>query len=110
MGDWTNLVCLTAFDEASRDLENARCRCCKAGAALMACRAALEPVVGRAYQEQSFGSINTLFREEEAALAVFERARSELAAAEERWWTMKAALDYEKRFMTAGAVSGIRLN
>ena len=110
MGQLTEFVCLTAFDEASRAVENARHRCGKAAAALMACRAVLDRAVERVSKEQSFGTINALFDEEEAALATYEQAKAKLAQAEQRCCAMKAALAYERELMVAGALSGNRLN
>jgi hypothetical protein len=110
MGELINLICLPALNEASRKVESAQCRCGKAAAALMKCRSELDRVVERAYEAQSFGPINGLFNVEEAALAAFEQARTELAQAEERWWALKVALAYEKRLMAAGSMSRNRLN
>jgi hypothetical protein len=110
MGELTDLVCLTAFNEASRAVENARRTYGKAAAALTACRAVLDRAVERASKEQSFGTIKALFNEEEAALAAYERAKAKLAQAEQRWCTVKAALAYERNLMMAGAFSGNRLN
>jgi hypothetical protein len=110
MGRLTDFVCLAAFDEASWAVEDARNTCGKAATALTACRAVLGRAVERAAKEQSFGTINALFDEEEAALATYERAKAKLAQAEQRWCAMKAAFAYERKLMAAEALAGTRLN
>jgi len=60
-------------------------------------RTTLGQAVDLAYQRQSFGPLGTLFDEEEAALALYERAVSKIAEAEERWFALSAALAYEKQ-------------
>ena len=48
MRELVNLVCLSALDEANREVENAQCRCGEAAAALMRCRSELDRAVERA--------------------------------------------------------------
>jgi hypothetical protein len=97
----TNLVCLEAFNEAYRDLESARLRYSKAANDLAVSREKLDYVVECAYRQQSFGPIEALFTEEEAALAVYEEAVAGLAQAEGRWWALRMALAYEQELMRA---------
>jgi hypothetical protein len=40
---------------------------------------------GDAYQQQSFSSLEALFRDEEAALVADEQGTARLAVAEQRW-------------------------
>jgi hypothetical protein len=91
----TNLVCLDALHEAYRELEQARLRWREAADALATIRNTLGQAVEFASEQQSFGPLRTLFDDEEAALAVYERATSTLAEAEERWFALSAALARE---------------
>jgi hypothetical protein len=109
-GDMTNLVCLDALHEAYDELAQARLRWREAADALATIRKTLGQAVDLAYQQQLFGSLGTLFGDEETALAVYERAVSMLAEAEERWFTLSAALAYEKDMMLKGQVPRSRLN
>jgi hypothetical protein len=69
-----------------------------------------EAAVVRAYEQQSFDPLGTPFHDEESALAVYERAVSKLAEAEERWFALSAALAYEKEMTLKGQVSRSRMN
>ena len=106
----TSLVCLDALHEAYDELERVRLRWREAADALATIRQTLGQAVDLAYQQQSFGPLGTLFDEEEAALAVYERAVSRLAAAEERWFALSAALAYENATMLVGQMPRNRLN
>jgi hypothetical protein len=106
----TSLVCLDALHQAYRDLEQARLRWREAADTLAAIRETLGQTVDLAYEQQSFGPLGTLFDDEEAALAVYEQAVSRLAEAEERWFSLSAALACEKELMLKGQVSGSRMN
>jgi hypothetical protein len=106
----TSLVCLDALHEAYDELEQARVRWRGAADALATIRQTLGQAVDLASQQQSFGPLRTLFDEEEAALALYERAVSRLAEAEERWFALSAALAYEKATMLAGQMPRNRLN
>jgi hypothetical protein len=68
----------------------------------MATREKLDRVVDHAFQEQSFSSLEALFREEETALVAYEHAMAQLAAAERRWFALRAALAYEQEMMLLG--------
>ena len=64
----------------------------------------------RAFEQQSFGPINALFDDEEAALATYEEARAMFTKAQERWSALRAALVYERKLMAAGPLSPNMLN
>ena len=104
------LVCLEALREACRDLENARLRSSKAAHALATVREKLDQVVDLAYQQQSFAPSETLLSEEEAALAVYEKAVARLTEAEGRWCALSAALALEKELMLSGQFSRNQLH
>jgi exonuclease VII small subunit len=104
----TSLVCLGPLHDARRELEKARRRYWDAAHALTTVRETLDQAVELAYQQQSFAPLGNLFNEEEAALAIYERAVSALAEAEERWLALSAALAHEKMLM--GQVSRSRMN
>jgi exonuclease VII small subunit len=104
----TSLVSLGPLHEARRELEKARRRYRDAAHALTTVRETLNQAVDLAYQQQSFAPLGNLFNEEEAALALYERAVLALAEAEERWLTLSAALAHEKMLM--GQVSRSRMN
>jgi hypothetical protein len=106
----TSLVCLDALHEAYRELEQARLRWREAADALATIRETLGQAVERAYEQQSFDPLGTPFHDEESALAVYERAVSKLAEAEERWFALSAALAYEKEMTLKGQVSRSRMN
>jgi hypothetical protein len=109
-GDITNLVCLDALHEAYDELEQARLRWREAADALATIRKTLGQAVDLAYQQQLFGSLGTLLGDEETALAVYERAVSMLAEAEERWFALSATLAYEREMMVIGQVPRNRLS
>jgi hypothetical protein len=106
----TNLICLEAFREASRELEEAELRCRRAAHDLASIRDQLEQALDHAYREQSFGPLDPLFSKEEAALALYEQAASTLTEAEERWCALRVALAYEKELMQEGQLSRKRMN
>jgi type II secretory pathway component PulK len=109
-GDATALVCLSALAEAQQNLNRARRRYSEAALALTISREKLEPVVELAFQQQRFGPIEALFREEEAALNVYENAVAELAQAEERYFILRAALANERTLMLMGPVPRQRMH
>ncbi len=109
-GDVTGLVCFAAFHKASRELERAQLRYRIAIRALTAIRGKLNQVLALAYQQEAFGSLNTLFDEEEAALAIYERAVAKLTKAEERWCALRVALVYEKELMRTAPLCRKRIN
>lgn len=106
----TRLVCFAAFHQASRDLERAQLRCRVASRALERVRSQLDQVLNLAYQQQSFGPLNTLFDEEEVALAIYQRAVVKLTEAEERWCALRVALAYERELMRKAQPSRRQLN
>jgi hypothetical protein len=106
----TNLICLEAFREATRELEEAELRYRQAAHSLGSIRGELEKALDHAYREQSFGPLDPLFSREEAALAQYEQAASELTEAEERWCALRVALAYEKELTQEGQLSRKRLN
>jgi hypothetical protein len=106
----TNLICLEAFREATRELEEVELRCRQAAHDLASIRAELEQALDRAYREQSFGPLDPLFSKEEAALAQYEQAASKLNEAEERWCALRVALAYERELMQDVQLSRKRFN
>ena len=104
----TNLVCLDALHEAYHELDQARLRWRKAADVLATIRKTLGQAVELAYGQHSFGPLRTLSYDEEAALVVYERATSELAEAEERWFALSTTLAYEKTLI--GQVSRSQMN
>jgi hypothetical protein len=106
----TTLICLVAFREASRDLENAQLKCRQAALDLASVHKKLEQALAHAYREQSFGRLNPLFTKEEVALALYEQAAAKLTEAEERWCALRVALAYERELMLEGQPSRKRLN
>ena len=98
----TDFICLEAFREATRELEEAELRCRQAAQGLASIREELEQALDRAYREQSFGPLDPLFTSEEAALARYEQAVSTLTEAEERWCALRVALAYERELMQEG--------
>jgi hypothetical protein len=109
-GDITYLVCLDALFEAYRVLEEARLKCREAAHTLATIRETLDPTVDLAYQQQSFGPLNNLFDEEEAALADYEQAVVKVSEAEGRWSALSVALAYEKERMTKAQLARGRMN
>jgi hypothetical protein len=106
----TNLICLEAFREATRELEEAELRYRQAAHDLASIRAELEKALEYAYREQSFGPLDPLFSREEAALAQYEQAVSKLTQAEERWCALRVALAYERELMQEAQLARRRLN
>ena len=106
----TNLICLEAFREATRELEEAELRCRQAAHNLASIRAKLEQALDHAYREQSFGPLNPLFAKEEAALVRYEQEAYTLTEAEERWCALRVALAYERELMQEGQLSRKRMN
>jgi hypothetical protein len=76
----------------------------------MMCRNKLDQVIEQAYTQHSFRPIMDLACKEEAALAAYERAKTQLAHAEERCSALRVALAYEKKLMMAGPLPRTRLN
>jgi hypothetical protein len=109
-GDVTYLICLDALHEAYRALEEARLRCREDAHALATIRGTLDQALDLAYEQQSFGPLNDLFDEEEAALAVYEQGVAKVRDAEGRWSAMSVALAYEKERVTAGQLPSSRVN
>jgi hypothetical protein len=89
-------ICLNALHEAHRDLEEARVRCRETAHALATIRETLGQVLEIAYQQQSFGPLNHLFDEEEAALELYGQSITEVREMERRWSAMSLALVHEK--------------
>lgn len=106
----TSLICLEAFREATRELEEAELRYRQAAHDLTNVRRELEQALDHAYREQSFGPLDPLFSREEAALAQYEQAAFKLTEAEERWCALRVALAYEKELTQEGQLSRKRLN
>src|SRR5918998_121648 len=99
LGDVINLICIEDFREATRELEEAQLKYRQAAHHLASIQGELEQALVHAYREQSFGPLDPLFTKEEAALALYEQARSKLTEAEERWCALRVALAYEKELM-----------
>ena len=109
-GDVTNFVCLDALHEAYNDLEEAQLKCRTAAHVLATIRGTLDQALDLAYEQQSFGPLNNLFDEEEAALLIYERAVAKVSEAEGRWCALSVALVYEKERMMAGPLPHSRMN
>jgi hypothetical protein len=109
-GDMTHLICLEAFREASRNLENAHLKYRQAALDLAGIREELEQALHHAYREQSFGPLDPLFSKEEVALTRYEQAVAKLNEAEERWCALRVALAYETSLMQEGQPSRRQLN
>jgi hypothetical protein len=103
-------VCLKALHRAYRDLEEAQARCREAAHALATVRETLDQVLNVAYQQQSFGPLNDLFDQEEAALAVYQLSVSEVRKMEGRWLAVSFALACEEERMMAGHLPSSRMN
>jgi hypothetical protein len=113
LGDVTNLICLEAFCEAVRELEEAQLKYRQAVQAvydLASVREELVQVLDHASRKQSFGPLDPLFTKEEGALAQFEQAAAKLTEAEERWCALRVALAYEEKLMQEGRPSRRQLN
>jgi transposase len=104
------LVCLSIFAEARKDLNRARRGVAEAALALTICRERLNQVIDHALQQQIFSLIEALFREEEAARKIYERAAKYLARSEKRWFALRAALASEQAQAQLGSVPRYRLN
>ena len=104
------LICLDALQGASRTLKDVRLVYAQAALDLTVAREKLEPAVEQAFAQQSFGPIEALFREEEAALKVYEQAMAQLAQAEARWLALRAALAYEQTLVLMGSVPRQRMH
>jgi hypothetical protein len=76
----------------------------------MMCRNNLDQVIEQAYTQQPFSLIMDLAYKEEAALVAYERAKTQLAHAEERCSALRVALAYEKKLMMAGPLPRKRLS
>jgi hypothetical protein len=103
-------MCLEAFREATRELEEAQLKYRQAAHDLTSVREKLEQALDHAFQEQSFGPLNPLFTKEETALALYEQATAKLTEAEERWCALRVALAYEEKLMREGQPSRKQLN
>jgi hypothetical protein len=108
-GAVAELVCLPALAETLGELERVQRDCKAARNRLMTIRERLDGVLDDAFRRQSFRPLEHLFREEEAALKAYKHSAARLAAAEERWLAVQAALAYERRMMS-GSVPRHRLN
>ncbi|MBL0407948.1 hypothetical protein JKG68_29040 [Microvirga aerilata] len=97
----TYSVCIKALYKAYRALEEARGSYREAAHALAIIRETLDQRLDLACQQHSFGPLNTLFDEEEAALEVYEQAVAKVGEAEGRWSALSVALAYEKERMMA---------
>jgi hypothetical protein len=109
-GDMTHLICLEAFREASRNLENAHLKYRQAALDLASIREELEQALNHAYREQTFGPLDPQFSKEEVALTRYEQAVAKLNEAEERWCALRVALAYETSLMQEGQPSRRQLN
>jgi hypothetical protein len=110
MGSIADLVCLPVLAGSLDELERVRRDCNTARDRLMTVRESLDRVLDDAYRRRCFGPLEHLFQHEEAALAEYGRLTARLAAAEERWCAVRAALAYEREAMTSGPVPRHRLN
>ena len=81
--DVTNLVCLEAFHEASRNLEEAHLKCRQAALDLANVHKKLEQALDHAFREQSFSRLDHLITKEEVALAPYEQEYAKLTKAAE---------------------------
>ena len=103
-------MCLEAFREATRELEEAQLKYRQAAHDLVSIQGELEQALVYGYREQSFGPLDPLFTKEEAALALYEQAAAKLTEAEERWCALRVALAYEEKLMREGQPSRRQLN
>jgi len=103
-------ICLNALHEVHRDLEEARVRCRETAHALATIRETLGQVLEIAYRQQSFGPLNDLFDEEEAALELYEQSVAEMKKMERRWSAMSLAFVHEKERLAKGRVLSSRAN
>ncbi|HEV2566568.1 MAG TPA: hypothetical protein VGU19_15960 [Microvirga sp.] len=105
-----DLVCLPALAEILAELEGVRRDCKMARNRLMTIRETLDRVLDVAFRRRSFGPLEHLFRDEEAAMEAYELLAARLAAAEERWIALQAALAHEREMMLSDPVPRHRLN
>jgi hypothetical protein len=101
----TTLICLEAFREATRELEEAQLKYRQAVYDLASVREELVQALDHAYRKQSFGPLDPLFTKEEDALALYEQAAAKLTEAEERWCALRVALAYEEKLIREGKPS-----
>ncbi|MBM6584112.1 hypothetical protein ILT44_28340 [Microvirga sp. BT689] len=73
-------------------------------------REKLDQVVDTAFEQQSFSPIEALFREEEAALKIYQQASGSLVTIEARWFALRAALAHEQEVMMLGGLPHHRLH
>ena len=106
----TNFICLEAFREATRELEEAQLKYRQAAHHLASIQGELEQALVHAYREQSFGPLDPLFTKEEAALALYEQAAANLTEVEERWCALRVALAYEEKLTREGQPLRRQLN
>jgi len=103
-------ICLNALHEAYRDLEEARVRCRETAHALATIRESLGQVLETAYRQQSFGPLNNLFDEEEAALELYGQSVAKVREMERRWSAMSLALVHEKERLAENQLLSTRAN
>ena len=103
-------VCASALRDAYRALDEARGARREAAHTLATIRETLDQVLEIAYQKQTFGPLNRLFDEEEAALAAYEQAIAMVSEAETRLSDLSTALSFENERITVGQVSPSRMN
>ena len=106
----THTVCANALRDAYRALDAAQGARREAAHTLATIRETLDQVLEIAYQKQTFGPLNRLFDEEEAALAAHERATAMVSEAEGRLSALNTALAFENERIAAGQVSLGRMN
>ena len=109
-GDMTYTVCANALREAYRALDEARRARREAAHTLATIRETLDQVLEIAYEKQTFGPLNRLFDEEEAALATHEQSIAVVNEAETRLSALSTALSFEDERITAGQISPSRMN
>ena len=110
MRDMTYSVYANALRDAHRALDEARRARREAANTLATIRETLDLVLETAYQKQTFGPLNRLFDEEEAALAAQELAIAMVSEAERRVSALTTALAFENGRITAGQVSPGRMH
>ena len=109
-GEMSYAVCASALRDAYRALDEARGARREAAHTLATIRETLDLVLETAYQKQTFGPLNRLFDEEEAALAAQELAIAMVSEAERRVSALSTALAFENGRITAGQVSPGRMH
>jgi hypothetical protein len=98
------LVSQAAVDDALTELWVADIGCRWARARLATIRERLDRVLDDAYRHQSFASLETLFLEEEAALAEHELWKLRHRSAELRCLALRAAMACERDMMASGSI------